>query len=295
MQENLNDLRAFVLVAQTGSFTKAGALLGVSTSALSHTIKGLEERLKIKLFHRTTRSISTTEAGEMLFHQISPLLDEITLKVNELSVFRNTLKGTLRINSSEHAFIFALWDKFQTFMNLYPEVELELKSDQKFSDIVAERFDAGIRLGGDVEKDMIAVKVADDMHMCVVGSPAYFAKYGTPTQIDELINHKCLRVRLPTSGGIMAWEFRQQGKIVKFNPQSHFIASSNRLLAKASLTGNGLVWVPRDSVMDELSQGTLVECLAEFSISYDGYHLYYPNRRQNSPLFKALVDVLKNP
>ena len=147
MQENLNDLRAFVIVAQSGSFTKAGALLGVSTSALSHTIKGLEERLKIKLFHRTTRSISTTEAGEQLFQQLAPLLTDIELKINELSLFRDTLKGKLRLNGSDHAFIFALWDKLQAFMERYPEVELELTSEQKFSDIVAERFDAGIRLG----------------------------------------------------------------------------------------------------------------------------------------------------
>ncbi|MCU9998565.1 LysR family transcriptional regulator [[Pasteurella] aerogenes] len=293
MQENLNDLRAFVIVAQSGSFTKAGASLGVSTSALSHTIKSLEERLKIKLFHRTTRSISTTEAGEQLFEQLAPLLADIELKINELSLFRDTLKGKLHLNGSDHAFIFALWDKLQAFMEQYPEVELELTSEQKFSDIVAERFDAGIRLGADVEKDMIAVKIADDMQMCVVASPDYLAKNGTPKQIDDLAHHQCLRLRLPTSGGIMAWEFEQHGKTLKFHPQSQLIASSNRLLAKACLEGRGLLWLPKDSIAGELRLGLLVECLAKFSIRYDGYHLYYPNRRQNSPLFRALVEALK--
>ena len=163
MQENLNDLRAFVVVARLNSFTKAGAQLGVSASALSHCIKGLEERLQLKLFHRTTRSIATTQAGEQLFQSLAPLLDDINQRVNDLSTFRHTLKGTLRINGNDHVFIHTLWDKIAAFMQQYPEIELELVSEMKFSDIVGERFDAGIRLGDDVEKDMVAVRIAPDM------------------------------------------------------------------------------------------------------------------------------------
>lgn len=292
--ENLNDLRAFVLVAQYKSFTKAGALLGVSASALSHTIKNLEVRLKTTLLNRTTRSTSTTEAGEQLYRQLLPLLGDIDQCVSDLSHFRDTLQGRLRINANDHAFIFALWEKFQRFMETYPEVELELISDNKFTDIVAEGFDAGIRLGDDVSKDMIAVRISDDMQMCVVGSPDYFAKYGTPQQPDDLANHRCIRFRLPTSGGIMAWEFQlEDGKIHKFQPQSNLITGSSRLIAHACLNGQGLNWTPKDSVTDELASGQLVEVLADYAVSYEGYHLYYPNRRQGSPLFRALVDELK--
>lgn len=292
MQENLNDLRAFVCVAQTGSFTKAGALLGVSNSALSHAIKGLEQRLKIKLFHRTTRSISTTEAGEQLFGQLAPLLAGIDQSVNELSQFRNTLRGRLRINGNEHAFVYPLWHKFQVFMRQYPEVELELFSEPKFSDIVAGRFDAGIRLGDDVEKDMIAVQIAPDMQMCVVASPEYLAQYGTPQHPEQLAEHRCLCLRLPTSGGIMPWEFRLADKIYKFQPQGNLIAN-NRVLLEACLAHQGLLWLPLDSVAEPLANGSLVECLAPYRMRYQGYHLYYPNRHQHSPLFQALVGVLR--
>ncbi|EXI61964.1 hypothetical protein MHD_00750 [Mannheimia granulomatis] len=292
--QNLNDLRAFVLVAQTQSFTKAGALLGVSASALSHTIKNLEVRLKTTLLNRTTRSISTTEAGEQLYRQLLPLLGDIEQCVNDLSRFRDTLQGRLRINANDHAFIFALWDKFQRFMSQYPEVELELISDHKFTDIVAEGFDAGIRLGSDVAKDMIAVPISTDMKMCVVGSPDYFARYGMPQTPAELVEHHCIRFRLPTSGGIMDWEFKMaDSKIYKIQPYSHLIVSSSQLMKHACLNGQGLNWTPQDSVAQEISDGRLVEVLSDYSVSYEGYHLYYPNRRQGSPLFRALVDILK--
>ena len=292
--ENLNDLRAFVLVAQHKSFTKAGALLGVSASALSHTIKNLEVRLKTTLLNRTTRSISTTEAGEQLYQQLLPLLGDIDQCISDLSHFRDTLQGRLRINANDHAFIFVLWEKFQRFMETYPEVELELISDHKFVDIVAEGFDAGIRLGSDVAKDMIAVKISDEMQMCVVGSPDYFAKYGMPQHPDDLANHRCIRFRLPTSGGIMSWEFKMRdGKIHKIQPQSNLIVGSSRLMSHACLNGQGLNWTPRDSIAEELKEGRLVEVLSEYAICYDAYHFYYPNRRQSSPLFRALVEVLK--
>lgn len=293
--QNLNDLRAFVLVAQTQSFTKAGALLGVSASALSHTIKNLEVRLKTTLLNRTTRSISTTEAGEQLYRQLLPLLGDIEQCVNDLSRFRDTLKGRLRINANDHAFMFTLWEKFQRFMTAYPEIELELVSNHKFTDIVAEGFDAGIRLGQDVAKDMIAVRVADDMQMCVVGSPSYFAQFGEPKTPAELAQHRCLRFRLPTSGGIMNWEFKlpRKQELYTFQPENGFIANSSAVLQKACLEGMGLIWTPQDSVADALASGQLQTVLCNYAVSYEGYHLYYPNRRQHSPLFRALVEALK--
>lgn len=292
--ESLNDLRAFVLVAQHKSFTKAAALLGVSASALSHTIKNLEVRLKTTLFNRTTRSTATTEAGEQLYRQLLPLLADIDQCVNDLSQFRDTLQGRLRINANDHAFIFVLWQKFQRFMAQYPEVELELIGDHKFVDIVAEGFDAGIRLGMSVAKDMIAVRISADMQMCVVGSPDYFEQYGIPRSPDELAQHRCLRFRLPTSGGIMAWEFKMpDGKIHKIQPYSKLIVGSSPLMKHACLNGQGLNWTPKDSVSEELAEGKLVEVLADYAVSYEGYYLYYPNRRQHSPLFRALVESLK--
>ena len=299
MQENLNDLRAFVVVARLNSFTKAGAQLGVSASALSHCIKGLEERLQLKLFHRTTRSIATTQAGEQLFQSLAPLLDDINQRVNDLSTFRHTLKGTLRINGNDHVFIHTLWDKIAAFMQQYPEIELELVSEMKFSDIVCERFDAGIRLGDDVEKDMVAVRIAPDMQMCTAASPDYLKKHGTPSEIEALATHQCVRVRLPTSGGVMQWEFIRANhqhhaqNTIKFTPRGQLTASSGALLHKTALAGMGIIWTPKDSIIKELSNGDLVEILPQYAIRYDGYHLYYPSRKQHSPVFGAFIEAMR--
>lgn len=296
MKENLNDLRAFLLVAQTGSFTKAGAMLGVSQSAVSHAMRGLEERLKIKLFHRTTRSISTTEAGERLFQRISPLFDDIDREINELGEFRNAVKGSLRINGMELAFGYVLWEKFERFMQDYPEVNLELISDVRFTDIVAERFDAGIRLGDDIAKDMIAVRVSDPLEMCCVASPAYLAQFGEPKTPYELTEHPCLQMRLPTNGGILNWEFQDpkiKGKTVKVQPHGRFIANDNFMLTKAVLSGQGIGWTPKVMVQEYIEQGKLKPILTAWDKHYSGFYLYYPNRRENSPLFKALVQALR--
>ncbi|QLB19028.1 LysR family transcriptional regulator [Mannheimia granulomatis] len=295
MKENLNDLRAFLLVAQTGSFTKAAAQMGVSQSALSHSIRGIEERLQIKLFHRTTRSISTTEAGEQLYQRLLPLFDEIDQEINGLSEFRNVVKGTLRINGNEHAFRYVLAEKFADFAQQYPEVELELVAEDRFVDIVAERFDAGIRLGADVAKDMIALRISPDLKMVTAASPDYLARYGTPKTPFDLTEHRCLKHRLATLGGILAWEFRDPltKKIVKFQPQSSLTANNGFLLQKYALQGLGILWSPQDSVQAELDNGKLVPILTDWTMQYDGYHLYYPDRRQNSPLLKALVAVLR--
>ncbi|HDL5699632.1 TPA: LysR family transcriptional regulator [Mannheimia haemolytica] len=295
MKENLNDLRAFLLVAQTGSFTKAAAQMGVSQSALSHSIRGIEERLQIKLFHRTTRSISTTEAGERLYQRLLPLFDEIDQEVNGLSEFRNALKGTLRINGNEHVFRNVLADKFAEFAKRYPEVALELVAEDRFVDIVAERFDAGIRLGADVAKDMIALRISPDVKMTAAASPDYLAQYGTPKTIFDLTEHHCLKHRLATLGGILAWEFRDPitKKIVKFQPQGNLTANNGFLLQHYAKQGLGILWSPQDSIQTELDNGNLVPILTDWAMQYEGYHLYYPDRRQHSPLLKALIDLLR--
>lgn len=292
---NMNELRSFIVVAQTGSFTKAAARLGVSTSALSHSMRKLEEQLKIKLFNRTTRSVATTEAGEQLFKKLFPLFESIEDNVNALSTFRDTLNGTLRINGADHSFLYAIWDKLLAFMQKYPEVKLELTSDMKFADIVAGRFDAGIRLGREVDQDMIAVRISGDMRMALVATPQYLEKYGTPKNIGDLPQHQCLCVRMPTSEGLFVWEFRspKTKELIKFTPSGRLIVNNNFLVKKACLSHLGLALIPKDRVTEELENGEVVEVLPDYAISYDGYHLYYPNRRQNSPLFKALVEELK--
>lgn len=295
MIDNMNELRSFIVVAQTGSFTKAAARLGVSTSALSHSMRKLEEQLKIKLFNRTTRSVATTEAGEQLFKRLYPLFESIEDNVNELSTFRDTLNGTLRINGADHSFMYAIWDKLLVFMEKYPEVKLELTSDMKFTDIVAGRFDAGIRLGKQVDQDMIAVRISDDMQMALMATPQYLEKNGTPQTISDLVKHKCLCVRMPTSEGIFVWEFRspETKEVIKFTPSGRLVVNNNFLAKKACLSHLGVALMPKDRMAKELERGEVVEVLNDYAMSYEGYHLYYPNRRQNSLLFKALVEVLK--
>lgn len=295
MKENLNDLRAFLKVAQTGSFTKAAAQMGVSQSALSHSIKGIEARLGIKLFYRTTRSISTTEAGERLYQRLVPLFAEIDQEIDELSAFRNTVKGSLRINGNEHVFRYVLADKFAEFAKRYPEVELELVAEDRFVDIVAERFDAGIRLGEDVAKDMIALRISPDLQMVTAASPDYLAKFGTPKTPFDLTKHCCLKHRLATLGVIMTWEFNDPitQKTIKLQPLGNLTVNNGFLLPHYAKQGLGIIWTPQDSIQTELNNGTLVPILNEWAMHYGGYHLYYPNRRQNSPLFQALVAQLR--
>ncbi|MBP4134147.1 LysR family transcriptional regulator [Gallibacterium anatis] len=295
MIENMNELRNFIIVAQTASFTKAAAYLGVSTSALSHSMRKLEEQLKIKLFHRTTRRVATTEAGEQLFKQLFPLFESIEDNVNALSHFRNTLNGTLRINGADHVFLYVIWDKLLRFMEKYPEVKLELISDMKFTDIVAGRFDAGIRLGKEVDKDMIAIRISDDMQMALIATPQYLEQYGIPKTIDDLTSHQCLCVRMPTYEGIFPWEFCiPKGKeVVKFMPSGRLVVNNNFLAKKACLSHLGLALMPKDRVLKELKSGEIVEVLQNYAMRYEGYYLYYPNRRQDSPLFKALVECIK--
>lgn len=295
MIDNMNELRSFIVVAQTGSFTKAAARLGVSTSALSHAMRKLETQLKIKLFNRTTRSVSTTEAGEQLFQQLFPLFESIEDHLDALSLYRDTLTGTLRINGADHAFLYVIWDKLLAFMQKYPDVKLELTSDMKFTDIVAGRFDAGIRLGRAVDQDMIAVRISDDMQMAVMATPLYLAQNGTPQTVNDLKRHQCICVRMPTSEGVFAWEFRSPitNEPMKFAPSGRLVVNNNFLAQKACLSHLGLVLMPKDRMAEELECGKVVEVLKDYAMRYEGYHLYYPDRRQNSRLFKALVEYLK--
>ena len=297
MPENLNDLRAFILVAQVGSFTKAAGQLGVSQSALSYTIKTLEDRIGVKLLKRTTRSVSPTQAGERLRAEIEPLIAGIEQKLGRLNEFRDSPRGTLRINSSEHVINLLLWDKLAKFAKDYPDVQLEITTDYALTDIVKDRFDIGIRLGGDVDKDMVAVRVTPDVQMIVVASPDYLAVHGVPQAPKDLQEHRCLTMRLPRHENIMGWEFQNPDKnhpqnVINYRPQSAMIVNHAHLLMKGAVHGLGLAWVPSAMAESELNAGRLVSLLNNWSITYDGYYMYYPSR-QLSPLFRLFVDALK--
>jgi putative lysR family transcriptional regulator len=295
MKENLNDLRAFLVVAQQGSFTKAARQMGVSPSALSHSIRGVEERLQVKLFNRTTRSVSTTDAGERLYQRLLPLFDGIDREVDALSEVRDAVRGKVRINGTRHVFDHVLRERIGRFVQTHPEIEVELVGDSRFVDIVADRFDFGIRLGDDVEKDMIAVRVSPDMRMCVVATPAYLTVHGTPQTPADLVHHECIRMLL-ADGSALVWEFAdpaQPGRVAKVQPQGRFASNLEGCLRSALQHGQGLLWTPQDTVADLLAAGEVVPVLEDWAISYPGYHLYYPNRHHQSPVFRAVVEALR--
>lgn len=296
MSENLNDLKAFIVVAQTGSFTKAAGQLGVSQSALSYTLKMLEQRLGVKLLNRTTRSVSTTQEGEQLLKDIAPLLASIEQKLYNLNEFRDSLRGRLRINGTEISLNFLLWDKLSKFSHDNPNIQLELTMDYAFADIVKDRYDIGIRLGENVHKDMISVKISDELDMMTIASPAYLKTYGTPQTPDDLYQHRCIGLRLPSHERIQAWEFKnsqQSPEVQSISPEFSMVVSHARLQLKAGLDGLGIVWLPKMMVETEIQKGNFVRVLEDWDMSYSGYYMYYPSRRESSPLFRLLVDALR--
>jgi len=296
VSENLNDLKVFIIVAQTGNFTKAAGQLGTSQSALSYTIKMLEQRLGVKLFHRTTRSVSLTQEGEQLFNDIEPLITGIEQKLTHLNEFRDSPHGKLRINGTELSINFLLWDKLSRFSRDHPTIQLELTTDYAFADIVKDRYDIGIRLGHLVDKDMIAVQVSDEMQMITVASPDYLKTYGTPQTPEELHQHRCIGMRLPTHEQIMAWEFKdleKNNEVMNLKPDFVMVVSHAHLKVKAALDGLGITWLPKAMVQSEIRSGKLVTILENWDMKYSGYYMYYPSRRESSPLFRLLVDALK--
>jgi DNA-binding transcriptional LysR family regulator len=293
-RENFNDLIAFVTVAREGSFTKAAAQLGVSQSALSHTIRALETRLGLRLLSRTTRSVSPTEAGERLMQTLAPRFEEIEAELAALSDFRDKPVGTLRITAAEHAASTVLWPKLATVLPDYPDIRVEVSIDYGLTDIAAERFDAGVRLGDQVAKDMIAVRIAPDLRMAVVASPAYLARKGSPQDVQALAAHDCLNLRLPTYGGLMAWEFVKDGHEVKARVEGQLTFNSSPHILRATLDGFGLAYLPEDMVTEHVAAGRLAKVLEDWCPTFPGYHLYYPSRRQKSRAFSVLVDALRH-
>jgi DNA-binding transcriptional LysR family regulator len=292
-RNDLNDLLAFAAVARERSFTRAAAKLGVSQSALSHTIRNLEERLKLQLLSRTTRSVAPTKAGERLFRAVGPRFAEIEAEVAALSELRDKPAGSLRITAGEHAANSTLGPALSKILPNYPDIKVEITVDYGLTDIVSERYDAGVRLGEQVAKDMVAVRIGPDLRMAVVGSPAYFERRKRPQNPRDLTAHDCINLRLPTYGGFYAWEFEKNGREVNVHVEGQLVFNNIALRSSAALAGLGLAFLPEDQVQADISAGRLVRVLADWCPPFAGYHLYYPSRRQSSPAFALLVEALR--
>lgn len=289
----LNDITAFVAVARARSFTRAAAQIGVSQSALSQTVRGLEARLGVQLLRRTTRSVAPTEAGERLLRAAGPRLDEIGAEMAALTALREKPAGTIRITAHDHAVRTVLWPVLEGFLRDFPEVKVEVVIDYGLTDIVAEQFDAGIRSGEMVAKDMIAVRVGPDMRSAVVGAPAYFATRPVPLTPQDLTAHSCINLRLPTYGGLYAWEFEQEGRALRVRVEGQVVFNGSVPILDAALAGFGLAYLPEDMVAEPLAAGRLVRVLADWCPAYAGYHLYYAGRREASSAFGLLVERLR--
>lgn len=292
-RENFNDLQAFLQVARCRSFTKAAALLGVSPSALSHSMRGLEERLGIRLLTRTTRSVSPTDAGERLLQTIGPHFDEVEAGLAALSELRQRPAGTVRITAGEHPAVTILWPKLAKVLPKFPDVHVEINTEGGLIDIAAQRYDAGVRLGEQVAKDMISVRIGPDVRFAVVGTKSYFRKHPPPRAPQDLVAHNCMNLRLATHGGLWAWEFERNGRELKVRVEGQLTFNSIFQVRDAALHGAGLAYVPEDLALPHLAKGKLVRVLAEWSPPWPGYHLYYPSRRQSSPAFALIVDALR--
>ncbi len=290
---SFDDLSAFAHVAKERSFTRAAAKLGVSQSALSQTVRNLEERLGLRLLTRTTRSVSPTEAGERLLQTLAPRLEEITAELEALTALRERPSGTIRINAGEHAAVAVLEPAMRTFLANYPDISVEIIVDYGLTDIVAERFDAGVRLGEQVAKDMIAVRVGPDMRMAVVGSPGYFADRPIPMTPHDLTAHNCINMRLPTYGGLFPWEFEKDGRELNVRVDGQLVYNNLTLRINSALDGLGLAYLPEDQVPSLIDSGKLIRVLEDWCEPFTGYHLYYPSRRQPSPAFSVLVNALR--
>jgi DNA-binding transcriptional LysR family regulator len=289
----VNDLQAFLAVAQDKSFTKAAARLGITPSALSHTIKTLEDRLGVRLLARTTRNVAATEAGDKLMRSIAPLFDQIAAEVEALGELREKPAGTIRITCSDDAIELYIRPMLSGFLQSYPDITLELFVDYGFTNIVEERFDAGIRLGEAISKDMIAVRISADWRLAVVASPAYFERCSPPKTPYELTNHTCVNIRHRPSGAIYAWEFEKDGKAFTVKGDGQLVFNSIVHVLNGAVDGIGLAYVPEALAAPYLADGRLIEVLADWCPYFQGFHLYYPHRRQASPAFSAFVDALR--
>jgi DNA-binding transcriptional LysR family regulator len=292
-RHNLNDLQAFVSVARAGSFTRAAAHLGVTQSALSQAVSGLEARLKIRLLTRTTRSVSCTSAGERLLHAIGHHFDDIEAELDALTALRDKPAGTVRITCGDFALKTILLPKLLPLLQTYPDIKLEFDINYGFRDIVADRFDAGVRFGETVDKDMIAVSIGTDVRMAVVAAPAYFATHPIPKSPRDLVKHNCINIRFPTYGGLDIWEFERRGRKMNVRVDGQLIFNTTSHVAAAAIEGLGIAYLPEQEFSPHIEQGRLTCVLQDWCPLFPGYHLYYPSRRQPSPAFSLVLDALR--
>lgn len=294
-RSSLDDLIAFVAVARQRSFTRAAAQLGVSQSALSHTIRGLEERLDIRLLTRTTRSVAPTAAGQRLLDAVGSRFDEIETELAALTALRSKPAGLVRITTAEPALDSILWPKLAPVVRDYPDIRLEFDVSYGLKDIVAERFDAGVRMGEQIARDMIAMPIGPDLRMAAVAAPAYFAARPRPRQPQDLTGHNCINLRLPTFGGLYAWEFERRGRKLNVHVDGQLAFNTVPPIVAAALEGAGIAYLPVDTVQAHLETGRLVHVLEDWCPAFPGYHLYYPSRRQPSPAFVIVAAALRYP
>jgi len=292
-KENLNDLQAFVTVARERSFTRAAAQLGLSRSALSHAMLALEARLGVRLLSRTTRSVSTTEAGARLLDTVASRIDEIELALGSLSAMRDKPAGTVRITAHDHAINTVLWPRLLPLLKDYPDIHVEFSVDYAFTDIAAHRFDAGVRSGDRVDKDMIAVRIAPDLRMAAAASPSYLRDKPLPAIPHDLIEHCCINLRLPTHGGLYAWEFEKNGEAINVRVGGQTTFNNTFLMLQAALDGMGVAFVPLDIMQPYIDEGRLVPLLQDWWPTFPGYHLYYANRRQIAPALALVIAALR--
>jgi DNA-binding transcriptional LysR family regulator len=292
-RDELGDLIAFLTVGEERSFTRAAALMGTSQSSLSHTVRRLEERMGVRLLTRTTRNVVPTDAGEKLMATLRPAFNDISGQIDALTAMRQKPGGNIRITSSHHAAETIIMPAAKRLMRDYPDVNVEISIDQRFVDLVGERFDAGVRLGESIEKDMIAVRIGPEMRMVVAGSPDYFKHHPKPATPHELTHHRCINLRLPTLGGLYTWEFERNGRPLNVRVDGQFVCNDVGMIIDAALDGLGLTCLPDDHLGPLLKEGRLVQVLADWCEPFPGYHLYYPSRRLASPAFALLVDALR--
>jgi len=292
-RQDLADLSAFTIVARERSFTRAAAKLGITPSALSHSMRGLEERLGIRLLNRTTRSVTTTDAGERLLGTVAVRFDEIEEEVAALGALRDRPAGTVRITADELALALVLWPALRRVLPELPDIKVEVAIDYTLTDIVAGRFDAGVRLGGIIDKDMIAVPIGPEMRMVAVASPAYFRDHPEPATPHDLTAHRCINLRLPTYGGLYAWEFEQDGREFRVRVDGPLTFNSVFPILQAALDGFGIAYLMENQVRSHIASGELVMVLGDWSPPFAGLHLYYPSRRQPTPAFAAIVEALR--
>lgn len=293
MRKDLHDLVAFLAVAREGSFTRAAARLDTTQSALSHTIRKLEARLGVRLLARTTRSVSTTEAGERLLNSIGPLFDDIETELTGLSSFRERPAGIIRVSASVHATESVLQPMLATFLPAYPDIQVEVSANNELVDIVADRYDFGVRLGEQVGNGMIAVRIAPDFRMRVVAAPSYFAAHPVPVSPHDLTAHNCINIRLPTYGSLFPWEFSKDGREVKVRVDGQLTLNSTNHILQSALDGLGMAWIPEDMVLPHIEAGRLQPVLDDWCEPFPGYHLYYPSRRHMSSALTHFVDALR--